>query len=211
MDTEQPLLSFGPFGVSVCDGPYGVFKWQWQNVFLIEFTDHCLRGSRRFRFPFFRHSRGGASFEISYPTIISVRLSPHPARLGLMQVLDITYRDARGAREVDRCLQPTRRERVCHPSRPRASDKLTRRSTGAFRERCTGPAAIHHLDLARHTSSHALPTMQETRALTAGLVSKAMKSSTSGELSVIHESPTLVAEAAQPLREYGQGHSSRRS
>jgi len=99
VDTERPLLSFGPFGVSVCDGPYGIFKWQWQNVFLIELTNHCLRGSRRFRFPRLRRSRKGASFEIPYATIISVKLAPHPARLGLMQVLDITYRDAQGVRE----------------------------------------------------------------------------------------------------------------
>jgi hypothetical protein len=96
---EQLLLSFGPFGVSVCDGPYAVFKWQWQNVFAIELTDHCLRGSRRLRFSLGRRPRGGASFEIPYDTIISVRLSPHPARLGAMKVLDITYRDATGVRE----------------------------------------------------------------------------------------------------------------
>jgi hypothetical protein len=43
--------------------------------------------------------RRGASFEIPYGSIISVKLSPHPAHLGLMQVLDITYRDAEGVRE----------------------------------------------------------------------------------------------------------------
>jgi hypothetical protein len=99
LDTEQPLLSFGPFGVSVCEGPYRVFKWQWQNVFLIELTDHSLRGTRRFRFPLLGRSRGGASFEIPYAAIISVKLSPHPARLGVMQVLNITYRDAQGVRQ----------------------------------------------------------------------------------------------------------------
>jgi hypothetical protein len=99
VDTEQPLLSFGPFGVSVCEGPYRVFKWQWQNVFVIELTDHCLRGGRRSRFPFLGHGRGGSSFEIPYDTIISVKFYPHPAHLGVMQVLDITYRGAQGVRE----------------------------------------------------------------------------------------------------------------
>jgi hypothetical protein len=94
VNTEQLLLRFGPFGVSVCDGPYRVFKWQWQNVFTIELTDHGLRGSRMSRPSFLGRRRGGGSFEIPYETIISVKFSPHPARLGAMRVLEITYRDA---------------------------------------------------------------------------------------------------------------------
>jgi hypothetical protein len=99
VDTEQPLLSFGPFGVSVCEGPYRVFKWQWQNVFLIELTDDRLRGSRRSRSSLLRRRRGDASFEIPYASIISLKLLPHPGRLGVMQVLDIIYRDSQGLRE----------------------------------------------------------------------------------------------------------------
>jgi len=99
VDTEQLLLSFGPFGVSVCDGPYGVFKWQRQNVFVIELTDRCIRGSRKPPFSLRRRSRAGASFEIPYDTIISAKCYPHPARLGAMRVLDITYRDATEVRE----------------------------------------------------------------------------------------------------------------
>ena len=99
VDTEQLLLSFGPFGVSVCDGPYAVFKLQWQNVFLIELTDRCLRGSRRSSFPFFRRSRGGATFEIPYDAIVSVKLLPHPGHLGVMEVIDITYHDLQEVRE----------------------------------------------------------------------------------------------------------------
>ena len=98
-DTEGPLLSFGPFGVSVCDGPYGIFRWQWKNVFRIELTDECLRGTRRSRFRLLGRPRGGASFEIPYATIVSVTLSPHPSPLSLMQVLDITYRDAQGVHQ----------------------------------------------------------------------------------------------------------------
>jgi hypothetical protein len=97
MDMEQPLLAFGPFGVSVCDGPYRVFKWQWQNVFVIELTDRCLRGNRRTRFGLGGSRGRGSSFEIPYAAIMSVKLLAHPARLGLMQVLDVIYRDDRGA------------------------------------------------------------------------------------------------------------------
>jgi hypothetical protein len=99
METEQLLLSFGPFGVSVCEGPYGIFKWQRQNVFLIELTDQRLRGSRSSRLFFLARSRKGTFFEIPYASIISVKLYPHPARLGLMHVLDITYREDQGVRE----------------------------------------------------------------------------------------------------------------
>ena len=93
METEEPLLSFGPFGVSVCEGAYAALKWQERNVFLIELTDHSLRGTRRSRIPLLRCLQGGASFEIPYAAITAVKLSPHPARLGVMQILEITYRD----------------------------------------------------------------------------------------------------------------------
>jgi hypothetical protein len=96
VDTEQSLLTFDPFGVSVCEGPYRVFKWQWQNVFLIKLTDRCLRASRSFSSPLLGRLRGGAPFAIPYETIISMKLLPHAGRLGLMQVLDLTYRDAQG-------------------------------------------------------------------------------------------------------------------
>jgi hypothetical protein len=99
VETGQPLLSFGPFGVSVCDGPYRIFKWQTMNAFLIELTDRYLRVSPRPRVRFLGRRRGGASFEIPYDSIVSVKLSPHPARLGLMQVLDITYRDGESVHE----------------------------------------------------------------------------------------------------------------
>jgi hypothetical protein len=98
VDTEQLLLRFGPFGVSVCDGPYGIFRWQRKNVYVIELTDRCLRGSRSSRVLVLARPRGGVSFEIPYAAIISTRLYPHPARLGLMQVLEISYGDAQGAR-----------------------------------------------------------------------------------------------------------------
>ena len=96
MDDSGPLLcSFGPFGVSVCNGPYGVFKWQKKNVTVVELTDSCIRGIVNRSFGFFgrRSQARDSSFEIPYAAIVSVQLRPHPARLGLMQVLDITYRE----------------------------------------------------------------------------------------------------------------------
>jgi len=94
-DTEQRLYSFGPFGVSVCEGPYGIFKWQKKNVTAIELTDRCIRGIANRSFGFFglRPQGQDPSFEIPYASIVSVQLRPHPARLGLMQVLDIKYRE----------------------------------------------------------------------------------------------------------------------
>jgi hypothetical protein len=94
-DAEQRLFAFGPFGVSVCDGPYGIFKWQKQNVTVIELTERCIKGTPGQSFGFFklRSRLGGSSFEISYDSIVSAELLPHPARLGLMQVLDIKYHE----------------------------------------------------------------------------------------------------------------------
>jgi len=94
-DTEQRLYSFGPFGVSVCEGPYGIFKWQKKNVTLIELTDRCIRGVANRSFGFLKLPSLGRdpSFEIPYAAIVSVQVMPQPAGLGLMQVLDIKYRE----------------------------------------------------------------------------------------------------------------------
>jgi hypothetical protein len=101
-DGEQRLYAFGPFGVSVCEGPYGVFKWQKKNMIVVELTDRCIRGvvDRRLVLFRLRRRRGGLSFEIPYASIVSAQLLPHPARLGLMQVLDIKYREADQVRET---------------------------------------------------------------------------------------------------------------
>lgn len=96
MSSEQPLLSFGPLGVMVCDGPYRIFNWQWKNVFRIELTDHALRGRRRSQFTFFGHPRGGTPFDIPYANVVSVKLLPHPSPISLMRVLSVVYRDTQG-------------------------------------------------------------------------------------------------------------------
>ena len=91
--SEQRLYSFGPFGVSVCDGPYGIFKWQKKNVTVVELTDRCIKGIDNRGLGLFRFRSWGSdsSFEIPYASVVSVQVRPHPARLGMMQVLDIRY------------------------------------------------------------------------------------------------------------------------
>lgn len=98
MDLEQPLFSFGPFGVSVWNGPFGIFKWHWDNFFVIELTAGGLRGRRKWRFLTFPLLRGGSPFEIPYASMTSVQLRPHPSPLSLMKVITITYRDPQGER-----------------------------------------------------------------------------------------------------------------
>ena len=99
---DELLCAFGPFGVSLCNGPYGVFRWQTSNMTRIELTGTCIRAIRQRAFAVFggRRSRGGPLFEIPYAAIVLVTLLPHPARLGLQQVLDIVYREGDGTREV---------------------------------------------------------------------------------------------------------------
>ena len=94
-DEEALLCAFGPFGVSVCNGPYGVFKWQKTNMTRIELTGTCIRAIiQRAVGPFAgRRSRKGPLFEIPYAAIVSVRLLPHPAHLGLQQVLEIVWHE----------------------------------------------------------------------------------------------------------------------
>ena len=101
-EAERVLCAFGPFGVSVCNGPYGVFKWQKTNITRIELTDTCIRAVIQRAFGPFggRRSHKAPLFEIQYAALVSVRLLPHPARLGLQQVLDIVYREGDDTREV---------------------------------------------------------------------------------------------------------------
>jgi len=101
-DAEELLCTFGPFGVSVCDGPYGVFKWQKTNMTRIDLTDTCLRAVIQRAFGPFggRRSTKAPLFEIPYASVVSTTLMPHPAHLGLQQVLDIVYREGDDTREV---------------------------------------------------------------------------------------------------------------
>ena len=95
---ERVLFRFGPFGVSVCRGPYSIWKWQRKNVTVIELTDWRIVGipNRRPGLGALRPTLGSMSFEIPYAEIVSLQVYDHPARLGLMQVLDIKYRVGEG-------------------------------------------------------------------------------------------------------------------
>ena len=100
-DAEKLLFTFGPFGVSDCEGPYGVFRWQKNNVTRVELTDRCIRGvlTRGLSFIGRKPPAGSPSFEIPYTAIVSFELTPHPAHLGVQQVLGIKYRDGDRIRE----------------------------------------------------------------------------------------------------------------
>lgn len=90
---ETSLLTFGPFGVTVCDGPYSMFKWQRKNVTTIEVTNLRIMGVPNQSLGFFKlRGKRKDCFEIPYTSIVSASLHPHPAGLDLMQVLDIKFR-----------------------------------------------------------------------------------------------------------------------
>lgn len=103
---EQVLFSFGPLGVSVCRGRYSMWKWQRKNSTVIELTTLGIRGVPR---------RGLASraFAIPYPSIVSVQVYDHPARLGLQQVLDVRYRVGAGVEELSICAYRQNVRRAC--------------------------------------------------------------------------------------------------
>lgn len=96
---EQVLQRFGPLGVSVCDGPFGIFRWHWKNIFVIELTERSVRGIRDTRFFPFARRGSGRSFVIPYDAIVSVKLASHPSPFSAMKVLSVAYRDGADLRE----------------------------------------------------------------------------------------------------------------
>lgn len=92
-DPEQTLFAFGPFGVSVCRGPYGVFKWQQTNITRVELTERRIRGLKQRAFGVFGRSHSGRDpvFDIPYVAILGVRRLPHPAGLRVQDVLELTH------------------------------------------------------------------------------------------------------------------------
>jgi len=101
---ETSLLTFGPFGVTVCDGPYSMFKWQRKNVTMIEVTNLRIMGVPNQSIGFFKlWGKRKDCFEIPYSSIVSLEVFPHPAHLGLMDVLDIKYRLGGAMQEKSIC------------------------------------------------------------------------------------------------------------
>jgi hypothetical protein len=92
-DPGQVIYTFGPFGTAVCPGPYGIFKWQKSNMTRVELTAACLRGRKKRSFFIFGNSSPGGEvvFEIPYVNIRSLRRYDHPAKLGVMDVLEFTF------------------------------------------------------------------------------------------------------------------------
>lgn len=118
-NTETTLLTFGPFGVSVCDGPYSMFRWQRKNVTIIEVANVRIRGFPNHSLGFFRlRPIRRSSFEIPYSAVLSLEVYPHPAGLGLMRVLDIKYRQGGMIGEKSICSYSQNIEKAYQLIRP---------------------------------------------------------------------------------------------
>ena len=107
---EQVLFTFGPFGMDVCDGRYSIFgKWHRRNSVIVELTNTrlCALPNPKFglltvpprKIPWAVR----LPFEIPYASIVSVEVYAHPAHLGLMDVLDIRYREGEAVLEKSIC------------------------------------------------------------------------------------------------------------
>ncbi|MEJ5187494.1 MAG: hypothetical protein WHT46_10505 [Candidatus Geothermincolales bacterium] len=103
---ERVLFSFGPLGVSVCKGCYSMWKWQRKNSTVIELTTLGIKGVPRC-------GLSSRAFEIPYSSIASLQVYGHPARLGLMQVLDIRYWTEAGIQELSICTYNQNVLRAC--------------------------------------------------------------------------------------------------
>lgn len=98
---EQVLYSFGPFGVSLCEGRYSIWKWHKRNVTTIELTNRRIRGVANTRpgLGKLRPALGSPAFEIPYDSVVSLELYRHPSPIALHEVLTIRYRLGDAIRE----------------------------------------------------------------------------------------------------------------
>jgi len=125
---EYVLLSFGPFGVNTCNGPYSIWRLHRKNSTIVELTNLHILGIANTRLgigklvPIIKTSRmPPASFEIPYASIISAQLYPHPLNLGMMKVLDIRYRVGESIAETSICYYNHTLERAYDIVRAHAS------------------------------------------------------------------------------------------
>ena len=79
--------------------PFGIFRWHWKNIFVIELTERSVRGIRDTRFFPFARRGSGRSFVIPYDAIVSVKLASHPSPFSAMKILSVVYRDGADLRE----------------------------------------------------------------------------------------------------------------
>jgi len=91
---ERVLYSFGPFGISLCEGRYSIWKWHKRNVTAIELTNRRIRGVANTSpgLGKLRPALGSPAFEIPYDSVVSLELYRHPSPVALQEVLTIRYR-----------------------------------------------------------------------------------------------------------------------
>ena len=94
---EQLLFTFGPFGIEVRDGKYSVWKWQHNNSVYVELTNYrlCVLPNTHFGVLSVPYTGAGGGpvvpFQILYTAMVSIEVAPHPARLGIQDVLEIKF------------------------------------------------------------------------------------------------------------------------
>ncbi len=99
--TERVLYFFGPFGVSLCDGPYSAWKWHRSNTTTVELTNRRIVGLANSRrgLAKLRSGPGTPSFEIPYDSVIAYSLRRHPSPVSSQDILTIRYRRGDAVRE----------------------------------------------------------------------------------------------------------------
>ena len=83
-----------------------MFKWQRKNTIAIEMTSLRIRAVPALNGGFLSPpvvANRKKLFEIPYASISSVQVYPHPAHLGLMDVLDLQYVEGRTVHEKSIC------------------------------------------------------------------------------------------------------------
>ncbi len=99
---ERVLYFFGPFGVSLCDGRYSVWKWHTKNTTTIELTNRRILGLANTRrgVAKLRSGPGAPAFEIPYNSVIAYELHRHPSPVAFQDILTIRYREGDAVREI---------------------------------------------------------------------------------------------------------------
>lgn len=98
---ERVLYFFGPFGVSLCEGRYSVWKWHTKNTTTIELTNRRILGLANTRrgLAKLRSGPGAPAFEIPYDSVVAYELHRHPSPVAFQDILSIRYRDGDAVRE----------------------------------------------------------------------------------------------------------------
>ena len=94
---EKELLTFGPIGYSITNGPWGLFAWECRNRMRFVIT------SRHFRsFSTFWGVTKAPQLNIPHEHLLSVSHRPAPPiSWGIMELLTVKFREGNTAREVN--------------------------------------------------------------------------------------------------------------